>query len=116
MQKTAYDMRISDWSSDVCSSDLALEVAQGFAVVDALAVGAHDHVARLQASLLGGRTGIYARDRGAARAVQAQRPGDALVHVLGFDAQRAAADHAAVGQLLHPAGGQVRGEGRKSVG
>src|SRR3546814_9198812 len=23
MQKTAYDMRISDWSSDVCSSDLA---------------------------------------------------------------------------------------------
>src|SRR3546814_20352361 len=26
-QKTAYEMRISDWSSDVCSSDLAL--AQG---------------------------------------------------------------------------------------
>src|SRR3546814_13793221 len=25
-QKTAYDMRISDWSSDVCSSDLTLEV------------------------------------------------------------------------------------------
>src|SRR3546814_17242224 len=24
MQKTAYEMRISDWSSDVCSSDLAL--------------------------------------------------------------------------------------------
>src|SRR3546814_4811211 len=24
MQKTAYDMRISDWSSDVCSSDLAI--------------------------------------------------------------------------------------------
>src|SRR3546814_5089126 len=24
-QKTAYDMRISDWSSDVCSSDLALD-------------------------------------------------------------------------------------------
>src|SRR3546814_3471300 len=23
MQNTAYDMRISDWSSDVCSSDLA---------------------------------------------------------------------------------------------
>src|SRR3546814_10461304 len=23
-QKTAYDLRISDWSSDVCSSDLAL--------------------------------------------------------------------------------------------
>src|SRR3546814_2445079 len=24
-QKTAYDMRISDWSSDVCSSDLEIE-------------------------------------------------------------------------------------------
>src|SRR3546814_13110635 len=31
-QKTAYEMRISDWSSDVCSSDLR-------AVVDELAVG-----------------------------------------------------------------------------
>src|SRR3546814_3470703 len=26
-QKTAYDMRISDWSSDVCSSDLIPEVS-----------------------------------------------------------------------------------------
>src|SRR3546814_3835114 len=26
-QKTAYEMRISDWSSDVCSSDLASEFA-----------------------------------------------------------------------------------------
>src|SRR3546814_7072563 len=25
-QKTAYEMRISDWSSDVCSSDLMLEM------------------------------------------------------------------------------------------
>src|SRR3546814_8424939 len=27
-QKTAYEMRISDWSSDVCSSDLS-EIGQG---------------------------------------------------------------------------------------
>src|SRR3546814_2787817 len=27
-QKTAYEMRISDWSSDVCSSDLAVTVGQ----------------------------------------------------------------------------------------
>src|SRR3546814_4195103 len=27
-QKTAYEMRISDWSSDVCSSDLAAELVQ----------------------------------------------------------------------------------------
>src|SRR3546814_2419420 len=28
-QKTAYEMRISDWSSDVCSSDLDAEVDVG---------------------------------------------------------------------------------------
>src|SRR3546814_5355906 len=27
-QKTAYEMRISDWSSDVCSSDLVIAVDQ----------------------------------------------------------------------------------------
>src|SRR3546814_11033445 len=27
-QKTAYEMRISDWSSDVCSSDLPEEIAE----------------------------------------------------------------------------------------
>src|SRR3546814_12246554 len=30
-QKTAYEMRISDWSSDVCSSDLAGEAGLGAA-------------------------------------------------------------------------------------
>src|SRR3546814_2479781 len=30
-QKTAYDMRISDWSSDVCSSDLKAAVKSGIA-------------------------------------------------------------------------------------
>src|SRR3546814_3072904 len=29
-QKTAYEMRISDWSSDVCSSDLDRQVAGHF--------------------------------------------------------------------------------------
>src|SRR3546814_19253816 len=29
-QKTAYDMRISDWSSDVCSSDLEGPLRNGF--------------------------------------------------------------------------------------
>src|SRR3546814_9051720 len=28
-QKTAYEMRISDWSSDVCSSDLGLQHQEG---------------------------------------------------------------------------------------
>src|SRR3546814_4399551 len=33
-QKTAYEMRISDWSSDVCSSDLLLRLAQLFLALD----------------------------------------------------------------------------------
>src|SRR3546814_13144532 len=36
-QKTAYEMRISDWSSDVCSSDLL----QPLSSLDALAVDPH---------------------------------------------------------------------------
>src|SRR3546814_1307446 len=44
-QKTAYEMRISDWSSDVCSSDL-------------LAIGVVGHVARRE----------YAGDGGGGRA------------------------------------------------
>src|SRR3546814_686327 len=32
MQKTAYEMRISDWSSDVCSSDLLAEAGNAVPV------------------------------------------------------------------------------------
>src|SRR3546814_20472260 len=33
-QKTAYEMRISDWSSDVCSSDLGdVEIAAGHGIL-----------------------------------------------------------------------------------
>src|SRR3546814_18431666 len=42
-QKTAYEMRISDWSSDVCSSDLyamrvGLEIVQGQSVAFAVMI------------------------------------------------------------------------------
>src|SRR3546814_17277778 len=33
-QKTAYEMRISDWSSDVCSSDLTPDFAKIYAGID----------------------------------------------------------------------------------
>src|SRR3546814_5324602 len=36
-QKTAYEMRISDWSSDVCSSDLAASVATSLRCVSSAA-------------------------------------------------------------------------------
>src|SRR3546814_8681148 len=55
-QKTAYEMRISDWSSDVCSSDLdraGSALADGLAAVqlDAELVGDHLLAARLLAGL-----------------------------------------------------------------
>src|SRR3546814_3301902 len=50
-QKTAYEMRISDWSSDVCSSDLDARAAGDVAVLADLRAGADggpgvDHRAR----------------------------------------------------------------------
>src|SRR3546814_5010196 len=38
-QKTAYEMRISDWSSDVCSSDLINWVLTGSCVSEFLKTG-----------------------------------------------------------------------------
>src|SRR3546814_7064290 len=39
-QKTAYEMRISDWSSDVCSSDLVgLKLAHRVKIAAAMGVG-----------------------------------------------------------------------------
>src|SRR3546814_11311130 len=46
-QKTAYEMRISDWSSDVCSSDLASFIAHAAAV--GIAAGGHRrHLRRIE--------------------------------------------------------------------
>src|SRR3546814_20678897 len=47
-QKTAYDMRISDWSSDVCSSDLVRTAISSDVGTDATAVfrGLADFISR----------------------------------------------------------------------
>src|SRR3546814_7764656 len=41
-QKTAYEMRISDWSSDVCSSDLFSDASIGMFVADAIGIDFHN--------------------------------------------------------------------------
>src|SRR3546814_10683958 len=61
-QKTAYEMRISDWSSDVCSSDLfrsllagdafaAQQVALGASIADELRPDDRAAIARRQADM-----------------------------------------------------------------
>src|SRR3546814_4845567 len=54
-QKTAYEMRISDWSSDVCSSDLEdrLGVEMGGGDVVGCDVDAGDHLVPLAVAVLG---------------------------------------------------------------
>src|SRR3546814_4609876 len=47
-QKTAYEMRISDWSSDVCSSDLQ-NAADGIAVVQGIVLDAEQNIVVAQA-------------------------------------------------------------------
>src|SRR3546814_10357509 len=40
-QKTAYEMRISDWSSDVCSSDLAEHIVEKASAIAPTGVDPH---------------------------------------------------------------------------
>src|SRR3546814_3470913 len=54
-QKTAYEMRISDWSSDVCSSDLQVKIdlAPLFPAVPAFEQAAESELVRLAERLTG---------------------------------------------------------------
>src|SRR3546814_6890992 len=78
-QKTAYEMRISDWNSDVCSSDLAPSsngVTVGFAASSQADVDAF-HAAGLAAGGVDeGAPGP--RDRGVAAGAESRRAGAPL--------------------------------------
>src|SRR3546814_3398387 len=70
-QKTAYEMRISDWSSDVCSSDL-----------DGL--GLHAEVVEVSGEAVGGALGV-GEDQGAGTVLDDGRHDLGLVHVVHLD-------------------------------
>src|SRR3546814_1745592 len=106
-QKTAYEMRISDWSSDVCSSDLLWHVGQaplgrvvhlqGGAAPDAGAAG----VGLDQAQQGTGQSGL-------AGAVAA----DQAAHGARFELQRHVVERGlAVVPLVQAVGGHRRGRG-----
>src|SRR3546814_20157913 len=64
-QKTAYEMRISDWSSDVCSSDLSTRLPRAEQVLrDGTTLGPDGRTAAVRPlSTLLGCAGRTARDR-----------------------------------------------------
>src|SRR3546814_4026691 len=69
-QKTAYEMRISDWSSDVCSSDLSQEKLSGSDFINQYCCAA-----MLFPFRWGARTvkGITSAENGSFRALQISR-------------------------------------------
>src|SRR3546814_7967966 len=86
-QKTAYEMRISDWSSDVCSSDLE-ELAVDALILDAVSDRPARRVRRIELAVGIARAEAQSRRPlariddaiGAARAVARGR--DRLEHVV----------------------------------
>src|SRR3546814_13360938 len=97
-QKTAYEMRISDWSSDVCSSDLrhpALNVDRARRLVEqGDIVGLPAHAWRQVAQGYWPRSG--------ARAFQCHRQGRAGAEVLGALVEDHADGTPVVAQHLDP--------------
>src|SRR3546814_15138084 len=103
-QKTAYELRISDWSSDVCSSDLvASEEVKIALVVQAALVAGHQPVA---AELGGGSLGIAPvleehHRVGTAHRDGAGRASRALVAVVVDDGDSVARHRPSPGARLH---------------
>src|SRR3546814_1042933 len=76
-QKTAYEMRISDWSSDVCSSDVLARQQPHFPTEAALA--GHDVLLGAALDQIGRKAGIRRRERavgGGAPAIFGAHRGD----------------------------------------
>src|SRR3546814_15809178 len=65
-QKTAYELRISDWSSDVCSSDLPVQYDRQIVIFEAAQrakgkIGDHAEIAVRQFADIGERAAADAR-------------------------------------------------------
>src|SRR3546814_4454952 len=87
-QKTAYEMRISDWSSDVCSSDLTVildRFDQFFAQRTDLAGGAEGAVAHVAPGAPGDLADLRRRQAAPAAAVELLQLGEG--HVVDIEVE-----------------------------
>src|SRR3546814_16472362 len=87
-QKTAYEMRISDWSSDVCSSDLVVQIDLVGTAQDRHRIVDHHHV--LAVGAMGRAVGMIVERGGLAdeQAVVFGKPGKIVLgDRIDFDAQ-----------------------------
>src|SRR3546814_7340082 len=88
-QKTAYEMRISDWSSDVCSSDLRVRGEIGKAVV-----GQDGTVTGLLIALLARGHVLLEGVPGVAKTLLVR----SFSHALGLDTKRIRSEERRVGK------------------
>src|SRR3546814_5933763 len=75
-QKTAYEMRIRDWSSDVCSSDQRFDTTHGVAILWQCLV----HHRRIKLNFCRARDGQYCVSMHCIEAVHNGRRDDSTVH------------------------------------
>src|SRR3546814_9534018 len=88
-QKTAYEMRISDGSSDVCSSDLiGTTAAWTAAALDTRDLSGRTDLAEIVRMLIGGRGDIAQSRRAAESARQFQRAADIAGSEIGRASRR----------------------------
>src|SRR3546814_17812818 len=89
-QKTAYEMRISDWSSDVCSSDLLRAHADDVDTIIAVAVDRDGGVLQLTTAVVEQEADVIHRDPGQAELLggllAAENAGVRVVEVAVIDA------------------------------
>src|SRR3546814_6710002 len=76
-QKTAYEMRISDWSSDVCSSDLPVAQEGHETRIEAAEERSRAEVERHHHGVGAGEVGVVVQDRVASEGLpERRRSGD----------------------------------------
>src|SRR3546814_8671999 len=120
-QKTAYEMRISDWSSDVCSADLHLARRLRVGgqldhrldrVADDVALPGGEEVHDEARGCLEGHT--LGRGRGGVHEIEARALGGFLGRLQHVDDLRRLADLLPVAEGLLLAGGEARSEAHTS--